>query len=78
MPFPLVIKFGRYFNGPSLAPSSPCARWSLTPFPFSLEAAYEIRVASCCRLLPDTRTTNVSTARSGVGVPLSRRAIDDL
>ena len=77
MPFPLVIKFGRYFNGSPLA-SSHCARWSLTPFPLSLKAVDEIRVASCCRRLPDTRTANVSTSRSGVGVPLSRSAIDDL
>lgn len=47
MAFPFVIKFGRYFNGWPL-PVPLLARYlPLTPFPLSLKAVSQIRVASC-------------------------------
>lgn len=77
MAFPLVIKFGRYFNGLSLAASLRVRR-PLTSFPSSLETIDEIRVAPCRRRLPDTASADVPTSHDSVGMPLSRRFVDNL
>lgn len=77
MPFPLVIKFGRYFNGPFF-PSALRVCRPHTTFLSSLEAVDEIRVAACGRRLPNSRTADVPTSRRGVGMPLSCCSINFL
>ena len=76
MPFPFVIKFGRYFNGGSLAASIVLVA-PLTILSYSLETIDQVRVASCRRCLPDTRSADVPNSHRSVGVPLPRCTVNN-